>query len=306
MSDDAEYDEDQEYVYSEDEDIEMSDADEVAAQMRAAQEGTSAGGSVANAASSASSSSAAASPAAPAYASSSSGGAGARGRMSVGASADFRMLTAGELEAEQAHIVDDVCGVLDVRPGAGALLLSHYNWNREKLLEAFTTDPASVTAAVGLTHYGKEGKPAGSEFFCNICLTDTPSGNGFQLGCGHPFCNPCWKEYLTEKSNEQGSVSTRCPESDCGEAVTLAVVKQLAPPDAVEKWVRFNDLNFVNVAKNMAWCPGNNCGRAFMALRGALRSISCACGSKFCFKCAHEAHDPASCAKVRFDDTGAR
>ena len=54
------------------------------------------------------------------------------------------------------------------------------------------------------------------------------------------------------------------------------------------------------IVQNIAWCPGNGCSNAFLAVRGPVKTVHCGgCGSKFCFKCSREAHEPIDCSMVR-------
>lgn len=59
---------------------------------------------------------------------------------------------------------------------------SFRRWNKERLLEAYTTDPDGVVAAAGLRHFGAQGAPA-APFDCSVCLDSFPPEKGFQLGC---------------------------------------------------------------------------------------------------------------------------
>ena len=102
----------------------------------------------------------------------------------------------------------------------------------------------------------------------------------------------------------------------------MSVVTAMAPPDVAARWSRYELQQFVNVAKvrrlqriscglrsrthltphcpplqNMSWCPNPSCGNAFVAL-GPVNSAQCTCGTRFCFRCSGEAHEPCRCALV--------
>ncbi len=74
----------------------------------------------------------------------------------------------------------------------------------------------------------------------------------------------------------------------------MSVVSAMAPPDVAARWSRYELQQFVNVAKNMAWCPNPSCGNAFVAT-GPVLTAQCTCGTRFCFKCSRESHEPCRC-----------
>lgn len=132
-----------------------------------------------------------------------------------------------------------------------------------------------------------------------MCLTpDVPPSEGFALGCKHFFCRSCWAGFLASAvaTGGEACVLTRCPASadGCTEAVTQSVVASMAAPEVAARWRRFEQQQFVNVSKNMAWCPRPGCSAAFVA-RVPVRTAVCTCGCKFCFKCSREAHEPLGC-----------
>lgn len=200
-------DDEEEYVYSEDdedggdgygEDTEMSESDVEAGRMQVGGVGA---GSGAGAAASPSASRAAVNSSSS---SSSSSGAGAgsgsaarshgshnrTGRLSIsssgigaGSGQEYRLLRPEDVERERARVVHDLAGVLSVPEEAAMLLLSHFKWNRERALDAYTGDPEATVKAVGLEHFG-QGGPPDSQFYCGVCMEDDlPPGQGYQLGC---------------------------------------------------------------------------------------------------------------------------
>lgn len=89
----------------------------------------------------------------------------------------------------------------------------------------------------------------------------------------------------------------KCPQIDCGEAVTMSVVRAMAAPSIAAKWALFELKHFVTISKDMAWCPGAGCANAFVA-RTSVKTAICSCGMRFCFRCSKEAHQPVNCDQL--------
>lgn len=214
--------------------------------------------------------------------------------------ADYRLLQPAEIEREQQKVIDEVAGILDIPAECANTLLIHFKWNKERLFDRYMADPKSTRAEAGIAHLGESAAPA-KEFMCEMCLTDTAPADGFGLGCKHIFCRSCWAGYLTAAVTDQGQgcIQTKCPaHSDgCTEAVTMGVVAAMAPPDIAAKWRRFALQQFVDISKSMAWCPNPSCSNAFVA-RAPVRTAVCTCGTRFCFRCGKEAHEPVGCPQL--------
>jgi ariadne-1 len=196
---------------------------------------------------------------------------------------------------EQGRVIAEVAGVLDMPPECARTLLIHFAWAKDKLFDRYYADPKGTRGAAGIAHLGVSA-PASGKFMCEICLN--PS-DGFGLGCRHVFCRDCWAGFLAAAVSDDGAncIFKKCPASGCGEAVTLAVVRAMAPPDVAAKWALYELKHFVTISKDMAWCPGAGCSNAFVA-RTSVKTAVCSCGTKFCFKCSREAHQPVGCDKL--------
>ena len=155
-----------------------------------------------------------------------------------------------------------------------------------------------MRAEVGIAHLGVSAAAPGA-FSCRICLEDSRAADGFGLGCRHVFCRGCWGGYFAAAVQNEGAscIFKKCPEEGCGEAVTITVVRAMAAADVADKWATFELKHFVTISKDMAWCPGKGCSNAFVA-RAAVKTATCSCGTRFCFKCSREAHQPVDCANL--------
>jgi ariadne-1 len=68
-----------------------------------------------------------------------------------------------------------------------------------------------------------------------------------------------------------------------------------ARKSALSKYERFLSSNYVDINRNIKWCPAPHCGWAVHAV-GAVKEVTCIhCRYSFCFKCGQPAHAPLSC-----------
>lgn len=173
------------------------------------------------------------------------------------AGGDLRRLSEQEIALEQNKIINEVADLLGIPPECARTVLIHFKWNKDKLFDAYYADSAKVRADTGIKHLGVAGHAPGP-FMCEICLDEYPAREGFSLGCKHVFCRPCWSGFLSSAVADEGAgcIFKRCPAENCGEAVTMSVVKAMAPADVAAKWAMFELKHFVTISKDMAWCPG--------------------------------------------------
>jgi len=106
-------------------------------------------------------------------------------------------------------------------------------------------------------------------FSCSVCWDDVPMDQTFALGCGHRFCNNCWKNYLEDRIKSPGSVdSVRsvCMEKDCKCPVPDSVFSQFVrDPKLLRRYVEQSVQQFVAAESHYKWCPYPGCDYAMYA-----------------------------------------
>lgn len=125
--------------------------------------------------------------------------------------------------------------------------------------------------------------------FCDICLDD--SASTFCLsGCGHTFCEGCWRSYLVGAVDNLDTLDTStptCPGQGCHEMVDLVTVAWvLLAPSTADTWTTF-------LRRRRADLPVAACHRCHRFRRQGAR---CRCGEVPCQACGLRHHWPASCA----------
>jgi ariadne-1 len=181
------------------------------------------------------------------------------------------------------------------------LLLHHFRWDKEKLMERFY-DPNhqdelfrqahivnpfkktssssnsahrstrrqlssnSSTPSPSITITTNPLKPL-TEQTCLICCLTKSTNDMTGLECGHPFCTICWQHYLTYKIMYEGIGQTiPCPATKCDILVDDKIVLDLIEnSDVRRKYQHLITNSFVECNRNMRWCPGTNCTNAIKA-----------------------------------------
>ncbi|KAF8320820.1 hypothetical protein DL93DRAFT_2052337 [Clavulina sp. PMI_390] len=146
-------------------------------------------------------------------------------------------------------------------------------------------------------------------FMCPICCDDAPTAS-FDLGCGHVFCDNCWRTYLHTKIHDEGEVAIQCMDDGCkiqanDEFVEPAVVVEDKPVSDVDRYTELLIRDFVAHTPSIKFCPYPSCTQALKcnpaARKGALNTlvptVVCGEGHEFCFGCAQEGgHRPVICS----------
>lgn len=79
--------------------------------------------------------------------------------------------------------------VLGVSRDTALILLSHYGWNKEKLLDTYWSDPEACLRCAGLSPSScRPAEGGASTVTCSICYDQVPPAETTHLSCGHMFC----------------------------------------------------------------------------------------------------------------------
>uniref|UniRef100_A0A158R583 RBR-type E3 ubiquitin transferase n=1 Tax=Syphacia muris TaxID=451379 RepID=A0A158R583_9BILA len=185
--------------------------------------------------------------------------------------------------------IEEVAEIVDLPATVCRLLLHHYKWNKESLLERFyeAVDPNAFFADANIVSPFKVG-------ICEICYChSTLTG----LLCNHKFCYSCWDTYLTTKVRRP---HVACPEHNCLIIVDDERALSLIKSERVSSRYRHLMINsFVECHRLLRWCPAADCGRVVMVQQSEPIRVRCTCGMVFCFSCGHEWHEPVNCRLLK-------
>jgi ariadne-1 len=220
----------------------------------------------------------------------------------------FESLSADRLAKEVAKNVQDVCDVTGVPPDVAVILLRHWKWNKEKLLEAFVDEPEKVFKGAGMSGPEVEKKIASSEqtFNCMICLEKQRFNDALALGCGHNYCAGCWRGYLMNKVSEgiMSSLTAKCPHPKCSAPVPESMFSRLLPTAELRtRFEQFSLRSFVDQNPHVKSCPYPGCQCVTRVDRvNRKEPVTCtSCGYTYCFHCNDfdiGDHRPCPCAQV--------
>ena len=152
---------------------------------------------------------------------------------------DFNVLSPSDIRAQQEKQVDVASAIVGLSPEATAILLRHFRWNQERLIESYMDHPDEVLDHAGL---GSDSlQTARTEviagFTCDICFEDDPTLETYSMRCHHRYCVDCYRHYLAQKIREEGEAARiQCPKEGCKRIVDSKSLDLLVTPDLKERY----------------------------------------------------------------------
>ncbi|KAG8138892.1 putative RBR-type E3 ubiquitin transferase protein, partial [Naja naja] len=191
---------------------------------------------------------------------------------------------------------------------AEALLRAH-DWDREKLLEAWMTNPENCCQRSGVQM--PTPPPSGYNAWDTLPSPRTPrTTHPVDMPCGHEFCRACWEAFLNMKIQEGEAHNIFCPAYDCFQLVPVEIIESVVSKEMDKRYLQFDIKAFVENNPSIKWCPTPACERAVRLTRQGsnttgsetlsfplLRApaVDCGKGHLFCWECLGEAHEPCDC-----------
>ena len=125
---------------------------------------------------------------------------------------------------------------------------------------------------------------------CDICLEPCPC-HPLTPPCGHTYCSPCWRTWLSSPGGEGGS----CPAPGCPTVLDTTALHWVAGPGLYTHLVAGRLERLVVRQPWLHSCPRPGCGKVARRTVTSQTVISCQCGHTYCCLCSQEDHSPASC-----------
>ncbi|XP_070504016.1 E3 ubiquitin-protein ligase ariadne-1-like [Chironomus tepperi] len=220
----------------------------------------------------------------------------------------YEVLTTEEIVQHMLDCIKEVTNVVEIPTTTTRILLNHFRWDKEKLMERFYDgdQEALFKAAHVINPYvkpKKEPKTFRCSMMedCEICFLKYQYTSMTGLQCGHRFCKSCWVEYLTTKIMEEGLCkSIACAAHGCDILVDdVTVMSLLTDPRVRTKYQQLITNSFVECNRLLRWCPSADCSYAIKVQYVEPRPVECKCGHIFCFECGEQWHDPVQCRLLR-------
>jgi len=213
----------------------------------------------------------------------------------------FVILEKEQLQQRQEDVIELISTHLYLSLEDTALVLQYFNWDTERLLRVYFDDPELYLRESGLV---VPPRFSSSQFpqICPICMDEVPFDKLFALGCGHYYCVKCWRDYLHEATFSAGPeiLNVTCMYPQCPAKLNNKAFKSLADNDDYVRHCYFLLKHFAESDRHILYCPNPGCGNAVL-YQGDDRPtdvVECHCGTRFCFSCGHEKHNPVTCDQL--------
>ncbi|XP_055676844.1 E3 ubiquitin-protein ligase ariadne-1 [Lutzomyia longipalpis] len=221
----------------------------------------------------------------------------------------YEVLTTEEIVQHMVDCIRDVNTVVEIPGTTTRILLNHFKWDKEKLMERYYDGDQEkfFRDAHVINPFNKPNtvnkpkvKRSGTEE-CEVCFSQFPPSMMTGLECGHRFCTTCWGEYLTTKIMEEGlGQSIACAAHGCDILVDDETVMRLVSDSRVKlKYQHLITNSFVECNRLLRWCPSADCTYAIKVNYVDPRPVCCKCKHVFCFECGENWHDPVQCRLLK-------
>jgi len=218
----------------------------------------------------------------------------------------YEVLTTDQIVGHMVDCIKEVNGVVEIPTTTVRILLNHFKWDKEKLMEKYFSETqekmfedAHVISPYRKGSPSKVKKSLSGVLECEICCLSLPANMMTGLECGHLYCKQCWTDYLTTKIMDEGSSQMiECP-GRCNIIVDDATVMKLTQDRVKLKYQHLITNSFVQCNRLLRWCPSPDCNNAVKVLHVESKPVKCRCGHVFCFSCGENWHDPVRCSLIR-------
>jgi len=216
----------------------------------------------------------------------------------------FEVLSVEDVVNHMIESINEVYKVTQIPTTTIRILLHHFNWDKEKLMEKFYSEDQNKifkeAQVLSPYRYIKPGNSSKSLRECGLCCLSLPLEMVFTgLDCGHFYCTECWIEYLTTKIMDEGaSQMIECP--GCNIVVDdQTVMKLITDPIVKEKYQHLITNSFVQCNRLLRWCPSPGCTNVIKVEHVEARPVKCKCSHEFCFSCSQNVHDLVPCNLIK-------
>ncbi|RDA91862.1 hypothetical protein CP533_3684 [Ophiocordyceps camponoti-saundersi (nom. inval.)] len=220
----------------------------------------------------------------------------------------FKVYKPDDIQRQQLDMISEVNMILDMRKEDAAILLRHFRWNKERLLEDYMDQPEQVLEAAGLRNNARALPKLEiiQGFVCEICCEDDDGLQSFALKCGHRYCIDCYRHYLTQKIRGEGEAARiQCPADGCGRVLDSRSLDLLVTAELTDRYHELLNRTYVEDKDMFKWCRAPDCPNVIECgvkkkdLDKLVPTVECRCGYRFCFGCPNPDHQPAPCDLVK-------
>ncbi|KAI9723651.1 MAG: hypothetical protein M1812_000951 [Candelaria pacifica] len=221
---------------------------------------------------------------------------------------EYSVFGPADIQAHQDKQIDEVSRILGQPPESTAILLRHFRWNKERLIDSYMDrrDQVLEDAGLGPSTSGPPRTKIVRGFMCDICCEDGPGLETYAMRCEHRYCVDCYRQYLAQKIKDEGEAARiQCPKDGCNRIVDSKSLDMLVATELKSRYQVLLTRTYVDDKDNLKWCPAPNCVYAVdcavkkRELNRIVPTVHCDCGHNFCFGCILTDHQPAPCSIVK-------
>jgi ariadne-1 len=153
---------------------------------------------------------------------------------------EFKALSDPDIRQEQANQASEVSTILGLPAEQCAILLRHFKWQKERLIEHYMDMPEKVLEDAGLgQHFDRQ--PALEKvwgFTCDICCDNERDLDSYAMKCGHRYCASCYRQYFESKIKDEGEAARiQCPRDGCARIVDGKSIRLLVSSSILNRRV---------------------------------------------------------------------
>ncbi|TFK46349.1 hypothetical protein OE88DRAFT_1667664 [Heliocybe sulcata] len=243
-----------------------------------------------------------------------------RGKAKAKGQITFRSFSPDDLQGMIDKDIQDLAAIIPCELPIVSILLRHFHWDRERLLEKYAEDacemfqsasepydpPASPVLPPNKRARFENSSPDAT-YLCKICYDDYSADETFETRCGHRFCIMCWQAYLESKIKEDGQCTIKCMGEACRTVVEEPAIVKLVEKPCYERYQKLIQESYVAANPALRHCPHPSCtqtiycqGVSGSTLASIVPTVCCAEDHLFCFGCGLDSdHKPLVCKLVK-------
>ncbi|XP_047738111.1 E3 ubiquitin-protein ligase arih1-like [Hyalella azteca] len=197
----------------------------------------------------------------------------------------YEILSTEDVSEHMLECIKEFNSVVKISHTTARLLLNHFRWDKEKLMERFfdsNQEKLFEEAQIASPYKKKDQMMSGLE-------------------CGHRYCLSCWSEYISTKVVDEGTGQCiTCAGYNCPVVVEDSQVMSLLKDPKVKLIYQHRiSQSFVECNRQLRWCPFPDCKFVVKAPHADARRVQCKCQHVFCFSCGANWHDPVKCSLLK-------
>ncbi|KAL6308690.1 hypothetical protein BKA93DRAFT_866941 [Sparassis latifolia] len=228
---------------------------------------------------------------------------------------EYTSLSALRLQELVDEDIHHVASIIGLESSIACILLQHFRWNRDHLIEKFMDssalvlrdagEPQNVPASLEPRPSKRARLDTPTEFVCSICCETNPD-DVFKLRCTHAFCEGCWQMYASAKIKEEGQCFFNCMQDGCQTFVDEPSVAKLVDERTFKRYKELVLQSYVSAYPHLRFCPHPSCTETVSCTGGVgsdlfteVPTVQCGASHWFCFGCGLDSdHRPLICKFV--------